>query len=164
MKFRIATISIAVVLLVVLLASMATAMPNEPTVTPVQKQLTVTLFTAANISGTTTTTAAPGVLDTNGREVAKTTGWSGADVFVTIDGTGTFTLTATVQVSADGTNWATADYEYATDSTIATQSIARTMTADGTEFMRVPLAGEYLRVQLAATGNITPTVKTTYRN
>ena len=51
-----------------------------------------------------------------------------------------------------------------TSSAIGTQSFARTMAADGTEYMRVPLSGEYLRVQLAATGTLTPTVQATYRN
>lgn len=183
MKVKIASISIAVVLLIGLLTSMAVAMPSEPTVTPVAKQLTVTLYGPTAITTGTVTSTAPGVLDGNGREVAKTTGWSAADVFVTVDcqGGGACNLVATVQVSADGTNWATADYDYesntstwdsagitstATSSTaIAQQSYARTLTADGTEYMRVPLSGEYMRVQLVATGiTMTPTVKTTYRN
>jgi hypothetical protein len=183
MKVRMTGVAVAVVLLLALFSTMALAMPSEPTVTPVAKQLTVTLYGPTAITTSTVTSTAPGVLDGNGREVAKTTGWSNADVFVTVDCHlgGACNLVATVQVSADGTNWATADYDYesntstwnsqgitstATSSTaIAQQSFARTLTADGTEYMRVPLSGEYMRVQLVATGiTMTPTVKATYRN
>jgi hypothetical protein len=132
-------------------------------VQPVTVQRTYTLYGPTAVTTSTVNTASPN-LDTYNRDMAVTTGFGTADVFVTVDGTGTFTATSTVQVSADGVNWATADYEYATDSAIATQSFARTQTADGTEYMRVPLAGERLRVQIAVTGAVTPTVWVTYRN
>lgn len=132
-------------------------------VQPVTVQRTYTIYGPTAVTTGTVNTDSPN-LDEYNRDMALTTGFGVADVFVAVDGTGTFTATSTVQVSADGSNWATADYEYATDSAIATQSFARTQTADGTEYMRVPLAGERLRVQIAVTGAVTPTVWVTYRN
>lgn len=186
MKVRIAGVALAVMLLVGLFASMALAMPNEPTVTPVTKQQTVTLYPATSVTtGTVYSTAAPNT-DAFGRDISAVAGWSAADVFVNVDCTGACSLVATVQLSADGVNWTTADYEYVANTTtsstavitstseatttlttsgaIAYQSYARTLSADGTEYMRVPLSGEYLRVQLVAVGVLTPTVKATYRN
>ena len=139
------------------------AAAQDAFVQPVVEQRTYTLYPATAVTTGTVNTASPN-LDGFNRDMALTTGFSVADVFITVDGTGTFTATSTVQLSADGSNWATADYEYETSSEIGTQSFARTQTADGTEYMRVPLAGDRLRVQIAVTGAVTPTVMVTYRN
>lgn len=138
---------------------------GEPTSAHVESAATVTLFAATPITatGVTYTTAAPNTTD-GARDASLVENWATADVFITLDGSGSFTLTATVQFSADGDNWATADYEYATSSAVATQSYARTMTADGAEYMRVPVAGRYMRMALSSTGAVTPTVHVTYRN
>lgn len=127
---------------------------GEPPTTTVTRQLTSTLYPATAISNGTT------VYST----AATTTRWNSADVFVAVDLTGTAFLTVTVQLSPDGTNWADADYEYATDSAIATRTYVRSLSADGVEYMRVPLAGERMRVQIASSGAVTPTVIATYRN
>ena len=127
---------------------------GEPPTTTVTRQLTSTLYPATAISNGTT------VYST----AATTTRWNSADVFVAVDLTSTAFLTVTVQLSPDGTNWADADYEYATDSAIATQAYVRSLSADGVEYMRVPLAGERMRVKIASSGSVTPTVIATYRN
>ncbi len=113
-----------------------------------------TIFETAQVSGTTTYSSGT---------YSVTTGYGSADVFLVGDLTGTAYLTATVQVSGDGVNWADADYEYATDSTIATKTHTRSLSADGTEYMTVKLAGSYLRVKIEATGQTTTTVQALYR-
>ena len=140
---------------VVVVATLAPVSAQDAaTVQLASKQATYTLHAGTLITDTTVNTTSA---------YSKTTGYGTADVFVIVDGSGTFTLTSTVQVSADGVNWADADYEYATDSTIATQTHSRSQTADGVEFMAVRLAGEYVRVKLVAEGSLIPTVQVTYR-
>jgi len=82
---------------------------------------------------------------------------------VTADVDSGATLMIAPQVSADGTNYTDADYEYVS-SGIATQTYSRTLSADGTEYLRIPMAGEYLRVKMVTTGTLTVTVKATMRN
>ena len=127
---------------------------GEPPNTTTNRQLTSTLYPATAISNGTTVYSSATV----------SSRWNSADVFVGVDLTGTAFLTVTVQLSPDGTNWADADYEYATDSAIATQTYVRSLSADGVEYMRVPLAGEQTRVKIASSGAVTPTVWITYRN
>lgn len=90
--------------------------------------------------------------------------WNAADVFVTADVASGGVVTVTAQVSSDNTNYANLDYEYADADEVATRTYQRVLSADGTEVMRIPMAGEYLRVSLATTGTVTPTVQTTMRN
>lgn len=153
----------ALVLVAVLFGGLA-MMPAAPAAAqaPLANQLTVSVYPATSISGTTVNTSAPNV-DAEGRDVSLTTGWGSVDVFVTADVVSTGTLTATVQVSADGVNWADADYEYWTGSAIGTQTFRRALAADGTEVMSLPLAGDRWRVQLTSTAPVTTTVKATLR-
>lgn len=148
----------AVLVLVLVLVLVGQAGPvgavGEPPNTTVTRQLTSTLYPATAISNGTTVYSG----------AAVSSRWNSADVFVAVDLTGTAFLTVTVQLSPDGINWADADYEYATDSAIATQSYVRSLSADGVEYMRVPLAGERMRVKIASSGAVTPTVMATYRN
>lgn len=120
------------------------------------KSRTYTLFDSADVSGVYTTVYSAGAY-------SVTTGYGVADVFLVGDLTGTSNLTMTAQVSADGVNWADSDYEYATDSTIATKTDTRSLSADGTEYIRVRLAGDYLRVKLQTWGTATAAVQVTYR-
>lgn len=152
---------------------------DAPIFQPVERQRTYTIYGPTAVTTGTVNTSAPN-LDGFNRDMALTTGWSLADVFVGVDGTGTFTVTAKVQISADGSNWADYAYDYesltsawasegvtstaAASTTIARHTPTLTFTADGTGFIQAPLAGEWLRVQLGVTGAVTPTVKVTYRN
>lgn len=124
-------------------------------------QATVSVLRATYLTATTAT-AAPAP-DRAGRDVSATAGWGTVDIFVTADVSGTATLTATAQVSADGVNWTDADYEYWTGSVIGTKAQQRVMTADSTEYMTVKLAGEYWRVNLGVSGGVTTTVNATLR-
>lgn len=125
-------------------------------------QLTVDVYQPALITDTTVNTARPNN-DSMARDVSQTGGWKSVDIFVTGTVSGTAWLTATAQVSADGLNWANANYEYWTGSAIATKTQQRSLSANGTTYMTVPLAGEYWRVSLQATGGVTTTVKATLR-
>lgn len=155
-RFGNGTAVLLAALLVLVLASGAgrVAAVGEPPSNTVERQLTATLYPATAISNGVTVYSA----------AANSSKWNSADVFLGVDLTGTAFLTVTVQLSPDGTAWADADYEYATDSTIATKTYVRSLSADGTEYMRVPLAGEKLRVMIASSGAVTPTVWATYRN
>lgn len=163
MKTRLAGVVTVLVLAVVLFAAVA-MMPSAPAAAqaPPSNQLTVSVYAATSISGTTVNTSAPN-LDGSARDVSLTTGWGSVDVFVIADVASSGTLTATVQVSPDGTNWADADYEYWTGSAIGTKTHQRVMTADGTEVITLPLAGERWRVKLTTTAPITTTVMATLR-
>ena len=130
---------------------------------PVTKQLMGTLYAATAATGAGTANTTSPMLDASGRNLASTVDWAVADVFITTDIATSGTLTATVQFSADNVNWASADYEYG-DSSINTQIYRRVMTADGTEFMQVPLAGQYMRVSLQRSASMTNTVTVVYRN
>lgn len=157
---------VAVLLLLAMLWAMQQATvaqaAGEPEPGTVQQIETRTFYgptalTTGTVYSTYTTTLGSGIVGAVGS-------YNSADVFLVVDVTGVATATITAQFSADGTNWANADYEYWNGSAIGTQSYARTMTADGTEYMRVPIAGEYMRFQIAATGTLTPTILATLRN
>ena len=154
----------AAVLLMLLLACAVLLQPVPTQAQPAaSNQATATVFRTTYLT-TTVNTAAPAP-DRAGRDVSAAAGWGAVDIFVTADVSGTATLTATAQVSADGVNWTDADYEYWTGSAIGTRTQQRVQTADGTEYMTVKLAGEYWRVNMAvqaAAGNgVTTTVNAT---
>lgn len=192
-SFIVFAVALAVLMIVGLLAMPYLSVQAEDiTEQPVSKQQTYTLYPATAVTTGTVNTSSP-KLDAYSRDMSALDGWSVADIFIIADGTGTWSLTATPQFSPDGSNWTSADYEYVANSftesstttitntasvtstnvtvsslsgsaTVTTQTHARTMTSDGTEYIRVPLAGEYMRVQMAVTGAVTPTIMVTYRN
>jgi len=156
----------AVVALMLSLALAVLLMPGPAPVAqaqaPTSNQMTVDVLSQTYIATATVNSAWPNV-DGQGRDVSMTAGWQSVDIFVTGDVSGTATLTATMQVSADGTNWTNAAYEYWTGSAIGTKTQQRAISADGTAYMTAPLAGEYWRVSLQTTGGVTTTVKATMR-
>lgn len=157
----------ALLLVVVLLVSIggpAQAQERAPAVT---KQSTYLLYPTTAISGSATTyTASPRNVAT-GLDASKVNGWANVDVFATVDIATSAYVTLTLQYSADGANWADADYEYATGNTtgtVATKTHVRYMTADGTELIQAVAAGEFMRVKIENSASITPTIYVTYRN
>lgn len=152
----------------VLMIVLAALVLMQPAPTPAaaqdapSSQMTVDVLSATYIATDTVNTAFPNV-DSAGRDVSKTAGWKSVDIFVTGAVSGTAWMTATAQVSADGTNWANATYEYWTGSAISTKTQQRSLSANGTTYMTVPLAGEYWRVSVQTTGGVTTTVKATLR-
>lgn len=161
MKRVTAVFASLMILLAALVLMQPAVMPAAAQDAP-SSQMTVDVLSATYIATDTVNTARPNV-DSAGRDVSKTAGWESVDIFVTGAVSGTATLTATAQVSADGTNWTNANYEYWTGTAIGTKTQQRVLSADGTVYMSVPLAGEYWRVSVQTTGGVTTTVKATLR-
>lgn len=91
--------------------------------------------------------------------------WNEADIFVVGTVGSGASFVATVQFSNDNTNWGDG-YFWATksDGTVVSNAYAKTVSTSGTTYIRVPITGEYIRVKLAATGAVTPTILMTLRN
>lgn len=155
---------VLVALLFGVMGGQAQAQERAPAVT---KQKTLLLYPATQVSaGSTTYTSSPRELSP-GVDASAVAGWANVDLFATVDISGTGFVTVTLQYSADGVNWADADYEYATGNTtgtVATQTHVRYLSADGTELIQAPTAGEFLRLKIQASAVTTPTVYVTYRN
>jgi hypothetical protein len=151
-----------IIALVVLLLGGLALSNSMPAAAQASNQLTTDVLAATPITGTLDT-AAPN-LDSASRDASKTVGWTTADVFIAATVDSSATLTATVQVSPDGLNWADAKSEYWTGTAIGTHVQRRVMTVTGVEYVTFPLAGEYWRLHMvAAGGTVTPTVKVTLR-
>lgn len=110
---------------------------------------------------TTTTTINPA-------SVTRLVYYNDVDLFVTADFSTTGVITMTPQYSADNANWANATYvgtawSSATvdgiTTTIATAdaetTYRTTLSADGTDFIRLPMVGKYLRPQITLSGGVT---------
>lgn len=145
---------------------------GEPQPGTMQRALTHTLVDGEVLITATVYSDAPLPVGSD-LDVSRISNWHSADVFVTVDISGTATLTATVQTSPDQTNWADAYYVYPSwnstgTATLNTQPYRLVMSADGTNYLRVPLTGEYMRVKLEPSGTvtnvITATVQATLRN
>lgn len=180
---------VAVMAVALMLAgAQSLAAVGEPPTSTVNKMITHTLYPATVLSGSTTAYSSATRVDEYGRQVAYTNGWNSADIFVTVDITPTAVMTVSAQVSADQTNWAAAGYDFVSDALAQTTTVLTTtgtltsttslsnassmvrqpyrlvFSADGTSVIRVPLAGEYVRVMIEHTDMVTPTVLVTYRN
>jgi len=138
---------------------------GAPTLTT-NEQATFELYPATALTGPgTTNTDSPKTI--RDIDASFTNGWASADVFIAATFGNTGTMTSTVQLSADGTNWVDAEFDYWTGSAIGQSTHQRVQTASGGKYMRIPLAGEFLRVVMAvsteASTVITPSVTVTYR-
>lgn len=129
--------------------------------------LTQTFYPATPITTTTTKySASPRYL--SGQDISKVPQWSVAEVFVTADVSGTVTLTVTPQLSNDTVNWVSAYWNTISGTTVTAQPYRVVLSADGSGYARVPIAGEYLRFAIdssaTATTPVTATVKVTLKN
>lgn len=139
---------------------------GEPLPGTVQGIATYTYVHASAATTGTTYSDAPLVMS-SGLDVSRVGVWQAADLFVTADVEPGGALTATVQMSPDQENWADLTYVYPSGSspvTLTEQPYQAVLTADGTRLLRVPIAGEYMRVKLERVGTVTATVKATLRN
>lgn len=158
----------------------ALASADEPQPGTVESIATYVYLPETTAITGTTYTDAPRVT-AGGVDVSRISDWHAVDVFVTGDLTGAGWLTVTAQVSADQINWADAAYDYVaqsgtvvnsgavtstttTASSIVAQPYRIILTADGTDYLRLPLAGEYLRFKVERTGTIEATILATLRN
>lgn len=105
---------------------------------------------------------------TGNNEVNRVRYYNAFDLFATVDVSGAISAVFTPQVSADGVNWTDADYTYVMSGTLQSGTYAMTLSADGTDYVLVPMAGMYARVKAVATftgsGTLTPTLTMVPRN
>jgi len=129
-----------------------------------------TFWNGTVIAGSTVTyTSAPKLV--YGSDVSLVWLYHNADIFVTADITPSSYLTITPQFSVDQSNWADATYTYVAQPYTTTVSAAVTeasyqiaMSADGTDYLRIPLAGKYLRFKIEHSDTVTPTINVMLRN
>jgi hypothetical protein len=146
-----------------------------------------TFWNAEVVAGTTVTyTDAPNTV--YGTDISLVWLYHSADVFVTADITPSATITVTPQFSNDQSSWTDATYSYAADTLASTTSVVTTsgtttattttsmstavteatyrvvLSADATDYLRVPLAGKYLRFKIEHDATVTPTIKVLFRN
>lgn len=104
--------------------------PGEPDPGTVGGVTTWAIYPSTAITGNTTIYSdSPKWL--RGLDMSRIRNYNSVDVFVTVDISGTATLTVTPQVSADGTNWVDATYNYVSDAYALTTSSSSTITATG---------------------------------
>lgn len=158
-----------------LMLVMALALPGayqaqamEPQPGTVSRSATYTFFPTTALAGTTTVlTDSPYMVGQN--DITRVGSWHSADIFVTAVLTPTATMTVTALLSADQANWAAATHraviwDDSGDATVTTQVQRLVMTASGTEYFRIPLAGEALKFRIEKSGTVTPTITVTLRN
>ena len=170
-----------------LAGSVAASQPGEPQPGTVQGLRGPSLFWQGVIAGSVPTyTTSPRTQF--GTDVSVVWMYNSADIFVTADITPSGRITVTPQFSVDQSNWTDATYTYVADTLASTTSVITStgkttattttsmssavteaiyriiMTADGTDYLRVPLAGKYLRFKIEHSGAVTPTINVLLRN
>lgn len=139
----------------------AAALGEPPGGTVVQARAGV-LYPATSIA-TTTYTASPRTV--GGVDLSFVQRSFTGDYFVTADFPTTGTLTATLELSADATNWATALHTYNNGATLVRSAAQQVViTGDGTAYLSAPLAGSYARLKLEPSTAVTTTVNVVLKN
>ncbi len=178
---------LTVLLLAVLVPFAVMADTGEPLPGSITGVGTYTFYPTTVVTGSGTAYSTSPYLY-RGLDVTKVRDFNSADIFVTVDITPSAILTITPQFSADQSNWTDAKYPYVADTlvsttevltsdgvTTATTTISSSSTpteqvyqivldADESGYVRVPIAGEYMRLKMERSDNVTPTVKVTLRN
>lgn len=149
------------VLLIAPVASADTFGPGSPDLTSVAQSTTYTFFNAKVLTTSTTITYSTSPL--------RLGQWAVADVFVTGVVSGSTAFTVTPQYSADNANWVNASYTYVTwnqtgTATLNTATPQVVINSNTTSFLRIPMAGEYLRFKVDNAGYVTITLKATMKN
>lgn len=154
--------TISAVLLVALLASGSYA-SSDVYPGSTQRTATYTLYgPTALFTETVNTDPAVNVVGQDPQYAAQ---WSAADVFIIGQVSEGGRLTATIQFSPDDSNYVDAFF-WSEDSegALVAHTHTKVLTASGAGYMRVPIVGDYMRVNIATLGTVTPTIKVTYRN
>ena len=118
----------------------------------------------ASAAGITQTTYTDSPKVAFGQDVSLMWLYHAADVFVTADVSGSNAVTVTPQFSADASNWANAYFQTVSGTTVTAQTYQVVLSADGTSYLRMPLAGKYMRFKIEMAGTVTPTIKVLLRN
>lgn len=159
----IVTFLLALTLLTALVVPGVLADNGAPQPGTVTLTSTSILYPAAALSGTGTVySAAPRIV--SGQDVSQVRRFNSADVFVTADISGTAVITVTPQFAPDQSGWADAHYTVISGTTATNLDYQVVLSADGSDYVSVPVAGEYLRVKIEYSGVVTPLVQTTLRN
>ena len=163
-----ASVCIAVVMILAGAALLSVAPASviaAPSIQPTAPR-SATFYGPTAVTTGTTYSAAP--LTVQSEDFARTTNFSTADVFVSTGANSTGSLVVTVQVSPDEITWADAnqviypfDATGVATATVVPYSVSLSGVAAGV--VTAPLAGEFVRVKVVATGAVTPTVKVTLR-
>ena len=90
--------------------------------------------------------------------------WHAADVFLVVDLGANAVVTVTPQLSWNNSDWVNAQYRWITTTTPQESVYQFVVSADGNDYIRLPLAGEYLRFSITYTGPVTSTIGVTLRN
>lgn len=141
---------------------------GEPYPGTVSRAVTLEFYPATALTGDGAT-ASDSPRTINGQDITLVSTWHSADVFATVDITPTGTVTITPLLSADGQNWATATFVTTSWLTDGTSLVNRhthqlIFTDDGTQYLRLPIAGERLKFQIEHSGAVTPSISVTLRN
>jgi hypothetical protein len=174
-------------LVMILVGGVRASDPGEPQPGTVRGLSGPHTFYAA-ASGITTTTYTDSPKNIYGQDVSLMWLYHSADIFVTADVSGTDVITVTPQFFPDASNWADATYTYVANTLASTTSVITStglttattttsssstpteathrvvMSADGTDYLRIPLAGKYVRFKIETSGTVTPTIKALFRN
>lgn len=158
---------LAVVLAGALLASIA---PGNVVAAPVQQQYaprSTTFYGPTAVTTGTTYSSAP--LEVNTIDFARTTNYQTADVFMATGANSVGTTTIVAQVSPDAETWVDSTYivpSFNSSGTLSlnTATYSATLTNASSTFLRMPVAGEFVRFKvIVAGGTVTPTIKVTLR-
>lgn len=140
---------------------------GEPLPGSVTKILTYEYYPATTLAITSTVYSSAPRIQT-GLDVTHVKDFNSVDVFVTAVVTGTKPITVKPQFSADQTNWSDADYVvHNSSATPVPGAYTLTLSTSGTNHLRVPVTGEYMRFAITAgngTGSARVSVKATLRN
>lgn len=208
-RLLVGSVALALLLLLALLAATgltrSAAAVGEPMPGTITGATTQSLLAAAPRTGTDETTS----------DVVNVGNWYAADVFVSVDISGTGVVTVTPQFAVNGQHWSDAQITYqsftltsappdtvstsatvtetssVTDTGYTTTTVAVTVTntvtqtaefdvsgastiasvaqqiilsADGADHVRLPIAGNQMRVKVEWSGTLTPTVDVMLRN
>lgn len=87
--------------------------------------------------------------------------YNAGDLFMTVDVGALSALTTVLQYSADGVNFANCTWAAAKDDgTFTTNTCRLIQSADGTAYLRAPIAGTHARLNFDVTGTVTVTAAT----
>jgi len=159
---------LAVLFLGIALLGLPTAFADgEPEAGTVVGVTSYVYYPSTQVNTGTVYSSAP--LQKSGQNVALVKNWNAVDVFVTVDIHTTGLLTVTPQFSPDQSLWADAYYltpSFNSTGTLTTNDVPQRiiLSADGTDYIRVPIAGEYMRLKIETLNVMTPSVQATLRN
>lgn len=153
---------VALVLCGALWSGLVFAAGEPPPATTQRTQVYTFLEPTALVTGTAYSNPA---LTSQSVDPALVGAWNEAIVYVSAAVSSTSNSLVTVQFSPDNEAFADAYYQVAdADGDLINHTYAISVTTDGTNYLRVPVHGEYMRLRFDTTGTVTTTAKVFLRN